>query len=185
MYIEARVGVNRGLTHSFDAKTLQYHQVERGSFKIQSQLQAKVTSLQQELASLRAQARFILWFSFPNSLFVRILEELRWTSQHNVALREENLEEYRQLYVSTYCPILWRYWRVAGFIEKLPRVPSCRRTPMSRNPQREEKMAGCILPRASDKAQGFDDKNNQNAKQEVTEISSRYLKPHTVRLVQI
>ncbi|KAJ3507775.1 hypothetical protein NLJ89_g6117 [Agrocybe chaxingu] len=56
--------------------------------KTESQLQAKVTALQQELASVRKAAE-------------RAQEEQRKASQHNIALSEESLEEYRNLKASS------------------------------------------------------------------------------------
>ena len=130
--------VNRGPTRPFDTKTQQCHQVERGLFQSESQPQAKLTSLQQELASVtkaaeRAQVWSILWFLYSNSLFAGILEELRRTSEHNVALSEENFFNCMS-YVSTYCPILCRYSRFSVFTEKLPRVSwLLTNAPMTRN----------------------------------------------------
>ena len=72
--------------------------------KSETQLQTKLTSLQQELASVtkaaeRAQGAnlLILWILFADSPLAGILEEHRRTSGRNVALDEESLEEYRQL----------------------------------------------------------------------------------------
>ena len=127
--------VNRGPTRPFDTKTQQCHQVERGLFQSESQLQAKLTSLQQELASVtkaaeRAQVWSILWFLYSNSLFAGILEELRRTSEHNVALSEENFFNcMSRLTVLYHVDIHDFPYSQKSFLE----CPSCWRTPMTRN----------------------------------------------------
>ncbi|KJA20749.1 hypothetical protein HYPSUDRAFT_166635 [Hypholoma sublateritium FD-334 SS-4] len=56
--------------------------------KTEAQLQTKVTALQQELAAVEKAAK-------------KAQEEQRKTSQHNIALSEDSLEEYRQLKVTS------------------------------------------------------------------------------------
>jgi structural maintenance of chromosome 1 len=71
--------------------------------KNQTQLEAKVAALQQELATVgraaeRAQGAGLFLTTFPIKLIFRS-EEQRKVSQHSVALTEESLEEYRRLCV--------------------------------------------------------------------------------------
>jgi structural maintenance of chromosome 1 len=77
---------------------------KQGLSKNETLLQTKVTSLQQELASVtkaaeRAQGALSLsrWSLFLYSPLTGILEEHQRTSGRNVALSEKSLEEYRQL----------------------------------------------------------------------------------------
>lgn len=71
--------------------------------KNQTQLEAKVAALQQELATVgkaaeRAQGTVLFFIELPVKLIFQS-EEQRKASQHSVALSEESLEEYRQLCV--------------------------------------------------------------------------------------
>ena len=70
--------------------------------KTKAQLQAKVTSLQQELVSVkkaaeRAQGQWAEHYPSSPSYPVKSAEEQRKASRHNIALSEESLDEYRKL----------------------------------------------------------------------------------------
>ncbi|KAF8957847.1 condensin complex subunit SMC1 [Flammula alnicola] len=113
--------------------------------KNEAQLQAKVAALQQELTTVGKAAQ-------------RAQEEQRKASQHNVALSEESLEEYRKLKASS--SVLAVDERQS--LETLTR---------------EEKTAGRALSQLSEKEQGFEEKkatradelNTQNEKRQELE----------------
>ncbi|CAA7261205.1 unnamed protein product [Cyclocybe aegerita] len=101
--------------------------------KTESQLQAKVTALQQELASVRKAAE-------------RAQEEQRKASQHNIALSEESLEEYRNLKASS---------SVLAVDERQQLEILTR----------EERIASRSLAQLTEKEQGFEEKKTTRAEE--------------------
>ncbi len=66
--------------------------------KTKAQLQAKVTSLQQELVSIKKAAEHAQgqweWYTSSSSYLVNFAGEQRKSPRHNIALSKESLDEY-------------------------------------------------------------------------------------------